>query len=351
VNDARDFAKWVSSPKGGGVPKENLACCLSPARGAMPIHAARPIKSSIDQQLWGLVRKAREEVENLPADERVAARASSRLYVYVAGHGVMPGGGYAALLDAQAAPDRRTNLELSHYSDWFERAGVFGEVCLFADCCRNYELLARPGGPDFDEPGELGGQVFPLIGYATTVGDYAREETPSERPELPPDELRGYFSRALIDGLRGNATNEKTGYVDAETLTTYVKTQLADRLAHRPAYQRQAMEARSDPGHSMTFGPRRARRPARTAEPALRGARGRQWRRVIIHFPAGFTGDVALIAPDQSNMRWRAADGPWTVWLYDGLWQVQPASGACGAAWCADNGAFKVIGADRDVQL
>jgi hypothetical protein len=289
----------------------------------------------IDSKLWSLRGKAKASYDELPEDERARARKTSRLYIYVAGHGIMPGGGTAALLDAEAAPDRRTNLELSSYGSWFERDGTFAEVCIFADCCRNYELLARPRGPDFDEPAQLGVAVFSLIGYATTAGDLALEESARYDPEVSPDERRGYFSRALIDGLEGKAV-AKTGFVTAEYLQTYVSFQLKQQTADRPAHQRQAIEMKPDPSHPMTFGPKRPILPPR---------------QVVIRFPPGFAGDVELVGPDRSSQYWLASNGAWTVMLHDGIWTVQHADQDRDSTDFAENGAFWVFGANRDVQL
>lgn len=338
VNDAEAFARWVTSPSGGGVPGDNdhLACCLTPATDGMTLLNARPTKGSIDTKLWWLRGRALAAYEKLPEDKRAEERKKSRLYIYMAGHGIMPSGGRAALLDATAEPTRRTNLELSRYGCWFERDGTFAEVCIFADCCRNYEVLARPRGPDFDEPAELGVRVFNLVGYATTAGELAREENARFDPEIPPDERRGYFSRALIEALDGKAASPKTGYVTDATLRTYVDDQVKKRTANRPAYQRQAIEMKPDPSHPMTFGPRH-----------------RPWQHhsVLISFPPGFRGDVDLVAPDGSLIRGRASDGQWRVMLYDGIWMVQHAGTDHDTTGFAGNGAFRVIGGGRGVQL
>jgi hypothetical protein len=335
VNDARAFARWATSPSGGGVPTENVARCVTPARGVMTLAKAKPTKEIIDKRLLLLLTKAQEAYEVLPEEERPQAREASRLYIYVAGHGIMPGGGATALLDAEAQPTRRTNLELSSYEKWFERDGTFAEVCIFADCCRNNEPLAIPGGPSFDNPAGLGVHVFALVGYATTAGDRAREETARFDPEVPPDERRGYFSRALVDGLKGEATDPETSYVTATSLGVYVRDRVRDRTANRPAHLRQDIEMKLNPLHSMNFGPKR-RVPRR---------------QVVIRFPPGFGGDVELVAPDQRTSRWRASDGPWRVWPYDGIWIVQHADTDGNTAGFAEGGLFRVLGADRDVQL
>lgn len=221
VNDAKAFAQWVMSQSGGGVPEENVALCTSP-KGEMTEANALPTKGAIDTELWSLRGKAEAAYQKLPEDKRAQARETSRLYIYMAGHGIMPGGGTAALLDAQAGPKRHTNLELSEYARWFVEDGTFAEICIFADCCRNHEMLAKPRGPDFDQPAQRGVRVFPLIGYATTAGGQALEESARYDTEVPPDKRRGYFSRALIEGLEGSAVHPKTGFVTAEYLQTYV---------------------------------------------------------------------------------------------------------------------------------
>jgi len=336
ANDAKAFATWVTSPSGGGVPRENVARCITPARGAMTLPTARPTKVKIDDALWLLRNKARDAYKELPEEERSQARRASRLYIYMAGHGIMPRGGEAALLDARAQPTRHTNLEIARYGSWFRRDGTFAELCIFADCCRNYELLATLWGPDFDEPAELGEPVSALVGYATTAGDLAREESARFDPEVPPDERRGYFSRALIDGLKGEAIHPRTGYVTAASLANYVRTQVTERTKDRPAYQRQAIEMKPDPSHPITFGPQRL-------VPQLY--------KVVIRFKPGFDGEVELIAPDGSSSFWRASNGPWTVMLYNGIWMVQHAGTDRDTTGFEENGAFRVNGADRDVQL
>jgi hypothetical protein len=297
---------------------------------------AQPTKGIIDKSLWSLRGKAQKAYNRLPEHERAQTKKTSRLYIYMAGHGIMPGGGKAALLDAESEPGRRPNLELSKYADWFERDGTFAEVCIFGDCCRSYEPLTTAGGPDFDEPAQLGVRVLSLIGYATTPGAPALEESARHDPEVPEDERRGYFSRALIDGLKGNAIDPKTGFVTALSLRTYVSAQVKERTANRSAYQTQIIEMNPNAEPPMTFGPKRE-------VPHYR---------VVISFPPGLSGDIDLVAPDKSLCdRWRVSDGPWTKRLHDGLWTVQHAGTDRDTTGFDGNGTFQVIGADRDVQL
>jgi hypothetical protein len=328
-NDAMAFARWLVDPDGGGLPEENVALCLSPRSGEMTLRTAEPTKVDIDLALGELRHRARDAFKALPEGERADAPASARLYVFVAGHGVMPDGGSAALLDAVARPGGTSHLDLGKYAQWLERDGTFGEVVLFADCCRNYEPLVEARGPDLDKAAQLGVRVFQLLGYATTAGTLSREDTARYDPEIPPDERRGYFSRALVEGLQGAAVHPALGHVTPQRLHEYVRSKVRERTAHRPPHQRQDVDTVVNLAHEMTFGPKR---------PVVRYA-------VTLHFPPEVTMDVELVAPDGSRMGWNAGDGPWRVRLYDGLWRVEPGQGL------ADDGAFAVTGADRDVHL
>ena len=70
-----------------------------------------------------------------------------------------------------------------------------------------------------------------------------------------------------------------------------------------------------------------------------------------ILFPARATGTVELVAPDGSTQVWEPADGPWTIWLYDGTWYVQHAGRAMHTTGFANDGVFTITGEGRDVQL
>jgi hypothetical protein len=120
VNDARAFGAWLLDPAQGGLPRENVELILTPDNEIVTLDKAWPTKEPIDRKLWELVTKARGLQEKLPEEERAAAREKSRLYIFAAGHGIMPAGGRTALLDALAVPERRTNLELSKYQTHFE---------------------------------------------------------------------------------------------------------------------------------------------------------------------------------------------------------------------------------------
>ena len=346
VNDARAFSEWLVDPAQGGLPKRNVKHVLTSKRPPVRLSTAKPTKELIDDAIWEAREALTEALRKAPEEERAKRRRQSRLYLFVAGHGMMPGGGAAALLDAKAARGRQTNIELQSYLDWLIADGLFAEVCVFADCCRNYELLAQPGVPPFDRPSEAGDKVMFLLALATTAGRLSFEDTD---PTIRVDERRGYFSKALVEGLRGNAADPDTGLVTHELLRAYVDKRVAERTQDKPTGLRQGVETRQS-GGVLTFGPRRTA-SRRGPDDDYRGARGREPRKVVIRFPSGLRGMVELVAPDGSTRLWDVADGPWTVWLYDGTWYVQHEGRPMVTKGLAGDGLVLVTGENRDVQL
>jgi hypothetical protein len=335
VNDANKFREWLVDPDQGGLPEGNVQLVTTPKRAPTRPNTAKPTKQLIDEALWTVHQQLDEALGRLPEEDRAAARDTSRLYFFVAGHGIMPGSGEAALLDATARPGFQTNVELAAYVGWMVRNGAFAEVCAFADCCRSYQALAVPGQLFFNLPPRIGGRVVRLLGLATSAGDLSFEEG-----QQAGDDGRGYFSQVLLDGLRGNAADPETGLVTTSLLRDYVGQLVASLTAGKPAPQHVELYAAED----MVFGPPRPRRQADHPP-------GRTARKVVITFPAQFTDTVELVAPDGARMAWEPADGPWTVRLYDGEWFVQRAGSGLDTTGLANDGLISVHGEDRHVDL
>ena len=343
VADAKAFAAWLTGARQGGLPKENVRLVVTQRPFPKSLVEARPTKEVIDDALWESYKALRAQLDAAPEEQRSELRKQSRLYLFVAGHGIMPGGGDAALLDAKAELDRPTNLDLRKYLDWFKRDGLFAEVCIFADCCRGFELLAEPGAPGFGRAGRAPEPVTYVLALATSAGELSFEDTTTD-----PDEWRGHFSYALMHGLRGAVADPATGLVKSDALIGYARTVVAERTANLGPGRQQSVPPPEING-VLTFGqPRRGIRP--TGGGAA-GPPGRERRKVRILFPARATGTVELVAPDGSTQVWEPADGPWTIWLYDGTWYVQHAGRAMHTTGFANDGVFTITGEGRDVQL
>ncbi|MGB7981430.1 MAG: caspase family protein [Candidatus Nanopelagicales bacterium] len=337
VNDARAFVDWLVDPEQGGLPARNVELIITPKKTPAKPATAKPTKQLIDEALWEAHENLNQAIGAVPEEDQAAARAASRLYFFVAGHGILPGDGEAALLDATARPRFQPNIELGSYVSWMAKNGAFAEVCAFADCCRSYELLATAGQPFFSAPPRVGGRVVTLLGFATSAGDLSFEEIGSAEEA---DLRRGFFSKVLIEGLRGNAADPKTGLVTTSGLRAYVGPVVATLTRDKPVPQHVELYSADD----MVFGPVRV--SAAVGRPP-----GRTARKVVINFPADFGDSVELVAPDGARMTWEPVDGPWTVRLYDGEWYVQRPGSNQDSMGLVGDGLVSVAGEDRVVDL
>ena len=155
------------------------------------------------------------------------------LLVSFAGHG-MERAGQAFLLpaDAQISDQisflEETAISMNRVKSWIKETGV-GQVVLLLDACRN-----DPGGRA-DAPNNLTNayvnafnfdvrnrevQAFATV-YATGIGQRAYEYT---------EKKQGYFSWAVVEGLKGAAANDK-GEVTLSQLVKYVQDAVPKRIA------------------------------------------------------------------------------------------------------------------------
>jgi tetratricopeptide (TPR) repeat protein len=155
------------------------------------------------------------------------------LLVSFAGHG-MERGGQAFLLpaDAQISDQisflEETAISMNRVKQWIKETGV-GQVVMLLDACRN-----DPGGRA-DAPNPLSNaytnafnfdvrnrevQAFATV-YATGIGQRAYEYT---------EKKQGYFSWAVVEGLKGGAANEK-GEITLSQLVKYVQDAVPKRIA------------------------------------------------------------------------------------------------------------------------
>ncbi len=150
-----------------------------------------------------------------------------------AGHG-MERSNQAFLLptDAQVSDDvnllEQTAINVVQIKDWIHKTGV-GQVLLLLDACRNDPAAGRASadnplsktymrGFDFNVRNKEV-QAFATI-YATDVGRRAYEAK---------EQRHGYFTLALVDGLKGQAVNDK-GEVTLQSLINYLQSTVPRRV-------------------------------------------------------------------------------------------------------------------------
>lgn len=326
--DALAFREWLLSAEGGGLPPNNVALITATAdeTWGTPFDA-RPQVAEINRALNAFNRTLRTHLEAHPDD-----RPRTRLYVYAAGHGIGPPDAECALLMADADLDLLgNNIELSRYRDWYLGCGLFAELVVLADCCRE---LAAGVPPANAPPFTLCSSVrtpatVAFTGYATRLGDLAWE--PAGAAER--DRARGYFTRAVLAGL-GSAVDPAAGVTTSTTLAQYVQ-QAVEALTRDVAPFPQRAESIVDPASPIAFG-----RPGGAAPT----------RRVAICPPPGFEGEAVLRSSTGTELaRGRLGAEAWTLDLPDGYYAVEPA-GPPPPGYAGD-WLFKVVGGDVDVEL
>jgi hypothetical protein len=308
VRDAAAFRSWLLDPDGGGLPAANVTYLESSDRG-------RPTRSDLVTAMFETNDKVTAAIGDDPS-----RFASSRLYLFMAGHGIAPSGGDAALLPANARRELfGENLEVLKCRNWYTECGLVGELVIFCDFCRNRINLAESGPLGFTRCASSKGKVETFTGYATA---YDRPAYERFEEDVHADERRGYFSRALIEGLNG--AGAANGEVTSETLEAYVRQRVRELTAGLVPEQ----DARfpQDLGRPLRFG---------TARPVVP-------HRTVVIDPGSSHGPLTLLDHRHAEVgSWTS--GPWQVSLPDGLYSV--------ARGNEDLALFKVIGEDRHVAV
>jgi uncharacterized caspase-like protein len=125
----------------------------------------------------------------------------TRLYFFVAGHGIAPTPRGAALLAANASPNHlNEHVSCEALLLYFTRVQHFRQLVIFADCCRTPDERAKQLAPPWTEDDALRGDVRKFFAAGAHFFNKSYEKI-----DGPPDRQRGYFTRALLDGLKGAA--------------------------------------------------------------------------------------------------------------------------------------------------
>jgi hypothetical protein len=261
TRDAEDFVHWLETS--GGLKSSNIRKVPASARREVPAAVRSPdddpLSSHLNPTLLSIHRTLLNVNEEMSAilGDNTKVIPGSRLYIFVAGHGMSKVGETATLFSTEAGKGMwGYSFSLKSCLDWYREYGPFAEVVMFADVCRTrYEDVGVMGLP-FDKQ-IRGGEKRLIIYYATSDGDQAYEDTEADVPD--PDDRRGYFSRALIESLASAVDHDK-GHVTSVSLADSVKLrvhQLSAGVVHPP--QECLIEGTISP--PLFFGPRRIAYP------------------------------------------------------------------------------------------
>lgn len=170
-----------------------------------------PIKNDVDRAIVNIIREVRD---NLNSD-------ANRLYFYFAGHGMSverdQENNGLCMADWEELMKDVASLSSSEYKRKFINEGLFKEVVIWLDCCRNTKLFFTPQGGPAIVP--LGPNIEPrwYIAYATQFQNEAFEVTSASN-----NETRGVFTSVLLEGLSGAASDSGSRPVTDRELSDYL---------------------------------------------------------------------------------------------------------------------------------
>jgi hypothetical protein len=239
-NDAVAFYEWLTSPNGGRVPSDN-AKLITVTEAEQASGARRPVRSEVT----GFLKEFHKRVDKFDEPQW----SESRLYIYLSGHGVTPSDGLGALIFANSDPPFEWGevLDLDICQRFYVKTPFFREIVLLGDFCREIDAgIPAIGELTFGKSYRGSRPTRRVTGYGTSMSQKSGEpkealQTLPAITTIPPTspskrEARGFFTRAVLEGLRGGAIPDPiSGVVDIDRLNTYVKTRMP-QLA-RSSYQ------------------------------------------------------------------------------------------------------------------
>ena len=336
--DALAFSEWLADSDGGALPQENIKCVLDPEDDpADSTLNAHPMANEVYHWIDQFKEKMQEALRN-----DASLYDHSRLYLYFSGHGIASKATDTALLAANA--DSNTlgyHISCSVLKDYFMEAEIFNELVIFADCCRDLTRSVDPAAVPWNRVQPKGRSVVYNLGYATSYGYKAYEPQANdggaqdEGPELDADEKRGYFTRALLDGLRGDAF--ENGVVSHLSLQKHLESRVPFLVRQNcPHYKQNAQffySTRNAPIIFKTFSP---------------GSDPRSRFPVHVTFPTGFSGEVVVRENNLVEVdRFVVDRSPYTLRLPKGMYTLTATEGTA----FNNNGAIVVTEEGRDVSL
>lgn len=203
LNDIRLMQQWLQSPDGGGVPPKNVTAIVSdesalnaPSPGELP-----PLVNDFIQAFMGLI--------DTPDHSGYVRRPDARLYLYLSGHGFSEKADrspHAALYAANANSNIAWNIYGTFYAQWAKDWGLFREIVLIMDCCRDASLVKDPTRPPLRKPTDtqLGNASRLLEIYAAPRGGKAQERRIPARG----GKVHGLLTHAFIEAVQHAAPQQ-----------------------------------------------------------------------------------------------------------------------------------------------
>ncbi len=306
LNDARRFAEWLVAPSGGGLDPDNVRC----------VPATEEFSDGDHSRLMPRVGDILDAIADVNEEMRARLRSSpeeyarSRIYIYVAGHGMSAPSVPAALFTVEARQGSwGSALDLRALAHWYEEYGPFAEVVLFADCCRSRFRDVGVIGMPFEKeemPYRAMGASPRVVTFYATLPDELSYEGPTDT-----DAHRGVFSAALEQALSDAVS--PIGYVTHVSLEANVRARITALTAPPYPQPPQTCQMQASLHPLVVFGPQRLQALVTIAVPVPAGK----------DFTAGhielLTSERQLVAASSRDLEGTT----WEVRVKSGLYRCQ----------------------------
>ncbi|MDC3958816.1 caspase family protein [Polyangium jinanense] len=223
-NDAKAFYAWVTDPRGGDVPASQARLILS-SDFIPPEPRSAAVAQPNEVTVAGAVTTILDEVQAKAEDNGPQAR---RLYLYVSGHGcqMLEYGTIDAnvLLTANATTRKFNHANIPRLvRACVVNPALFKQVVVFMDCCATPgpQTPTDPSGCTREQP--AGGSETQLVFMHAAKSDREARELDFDGKPM------GVFTRALLMGLRGGASDEQ-GNLTAGALANYLHANMRKLL-------------------------------------------------------------------------------------------------------------------------
>ena len=206
TNDAKEIYAWMTSQDGGNIKPENCTLLLS-EEGFTKL-----FQKHIEEELVKVITKARAKQNE-----------SRRFYFYFSGHGLGVSLSNVSLLVTdwqELLAHRGISSKLCQES--ILEAGIFDEILFFLDCCRSRKININPQGGRIWTPGTnpRAKKTQAFTAYATTHWDVAYEDDIEDENGIT---RHSYFTKALLNGLKGEAADKDSGEITLALLKGHLK--------------------------------------------------------------------------------------------------------------------------------
>jgi hypothetical protein len=318
VHDADDFHRWLLEESGGGLDPANCRIILSPeasecnqnpyetcvwsaekpCRWLPDQQPRRPIQDEIDDACEALLALVKGRT-------RQTGRRGRRLYIFCSGHGLSrDANGSDVCLAKWSSLSRYEAIDAMAYLKMFTEFGLFREIVVFLDCCRDRKVNTGGRGSRLSPPmpDEGAGQVQTFVAFATEFQNSAYEALRADAAGGDGPVIRGHFSHVLMNALRGAAARPQGG-VTGSRLAAYLEQNVPSLAANgqRAQFPRFLDGFRQAAAEDLILG---------NAQPSVN---------VRLHFGPDREGWYELIGPDTQVIRGGdASESPWNIRLESG---------------------------------